>query len=219
MNYLNYINKYSLDNIKTYFTLIYRLQNLNLINDQNEIVNQKLELVSRDINKFTKTLNNQLTDNLTIQQCQIEKLNNLDQSYPVTNSSDYFDLIKNQNNINLRNKKTKELNNIIDQIKIENNLLTNTLNNCEEYNSLTEMLSENYKEEIHQSLKIIFNSYEQYFLLNFINQKVIVKAIKNSQFNLQYNYSFLFVLIEIIQMIIVVYILMHTSIYFFNYHL
>lgn len=202
---MTYIFKYSIQNIKKYFNLIQNLKNINFIYDQNLLINQKLKLINQEVSELIKTLNFQITDNTNNQQYQIEELNNLDQKYPVNDSSDYFDLLKNQNNISIREKKHKIFTQNIDQIKNENKLLTNTIDNCQKYISSTHVFSESNQTNIHQELKMFFNQYQNYFLLNFINQNIIRKSIKNSEYKQNYNFYSLFILIEILYLIIFVY--------------
>ena len=197
--------KYNIQNVKGYFNLIQNLKNLNLTNDQNILINQKFKLINQEISELTKTLNYQITDNCNNQQNHVEELNHLDQKYPINDSSDYFDLLKNQNNLSLREKKHKIITQNIDQIENENKLLTNTINNCQKYISLTKSFSESNKKNIHQELKIFFNHYQNYFLLNFINQNIIRKSINSSEFKQSYNFYSLFIFKEILYLIIFIY--------------
>lgn len=202
---MTYLFKFSIQNIIGYFNLIGNLKNLNFTYDQNLLINHKLKLINQEISELTKTLEYQITDNCTNQQHQVEELNNLDQKYPTNDSSDYFELLKNQNNISLKDKKNKIITQNIDLICNENKLLTNTINNCQKYLSLTQSFSESNKTNIHQELKMFFNQYQNYFLLNFINQNIIRKSINSSEYKQSYNFYSLFILKEILYLIIFIY--------------
>lgn len=202
---MTYLFKFSIQNIIGYFNLIENLKNLNFTYDQNLLINHKLKLINQEISELTKTLEYQITDNYTNQQHQVEELNNLDQKYPTNDSSDYFELLKNQNNISLKDKKNKIITQNIDLICNENKLLTNTINNCQKYLSLTQSFSGSNKTNIHQELKMFFNQYQNYFLLNFINQNIIRKSINSSEYKQSYNFYSLFILKEILYLIIFIY--------------
>lgn len=214
-----YFNKYSFQNLRKYYFLIKNLQTFNFEYDQYLVVNKKLKLINEELNEISETLNYQIIDNSTNQQSQIEELNNLDHKYPISQNSDYFNLLKNQNNFNLKNKNHKIITQNIDQIENENKLLTNTINNCQKYLNLIQTLSGNNEKNIQLELKIFFTYYQKYFLLNFINQKIINKSIKNIKYTQEYKFNLFFLLTEIFYLMISIHILIFIFNVFFSYHL
>ena len=208
MVFFNELLLSNLINIKKYFNVIQDLKNFNFEYDQNLLINEKLKLSYQRINDISETLKYQISDNNNIYNVYLEELNNLDQKFPVISSSEYFDLLKNQNNINLKSKKHKILTQNINIIQQESIQLNNTIYNYQKYIDLIQINPENEKKKnIHQKLNKFFNNYQKYFLLNFINQKIIKKSIKNSQYTQDYNVKFINIFPVILYPIFYIYIL------------
>ena len=207
---------YNIQNIKDYFNLIEKLKTFNFKHNQYFLINKKLKVVSQELDQLIEPLSYQLADNSSNYQLQIEELNNLDQKYPLSNNNDYFDLLKNKNNLNLKNKKQKIITQHIKQIEDENKLLINTINNCQKYINLPEITSENDKNNIQQELKKFFIFYQRYFLLNFINYQIINNSIKNIQYDQKYHLSKTSIFIEFAYLLILFNILIFilTSIFY-----
>ncbi len=170
------------------------LEDLRLIFEKFQIFKTKNIEVSDDISKIREFLSLELKDYENRFEPINNELNNIDNSYPILKSDNYFDSLRNENNILIGNKKKKKLKEDLEKLSIKIKICKSNIDIFSKYNFKDNECLDIIKNNILIVLdKLETKCKDNEINFNRRNIDLAIKIVKyEKKINIKYNYNYFY---------------------------